>query len=77
MARMGQQKSKESLSCERGKFDFVFFADLLAMPVRYGAGIDEALRRGTQAVASLDPAYVDPSQITTSTNRPWCRQTTR
>ena len=43
---------------ERGKFDFVFFADLLSVPGRYGNDISEALRRGTQAVASLDPAYV-------------------
>jgi alkanesulfonate monooxygenase SsuD/methylene tetrahydromethanopterin reductase-like flavin-dependent oxidoreductase (luciferase family) len=41
---------------EKGKFDFVFFADLLAIPGRYGNDITEALRRGTQAVASLDPA---------------------
>ncbi|MET0384423.1 MAG: LLM class flavin-dependent oxidoreductase [Polyangiales bacterium] len=43
---------------ERGKFDFVFFADLLAIPHRYGQSIDEVLRRGTQAAASLDPAFV-------------------
>jgi len=43
---------------ERGKFDFVFFADLLSVPSRYGNGIRDALRRGTQAVASLDPAFV-------------------
>ena len=43
---------------ERGKFDFVFFADLLSVPGRYGNSIGDALRRGTQAVASLDPAYV-------------------
>ena len=39
---------------ERGKFDFVFFADLLAAPVRFGDGIAEPLRRGTQATATLD-----------------------
>jgi FMN-dependent oxidoreductase (nitrilotriacetate monooxygenase family) len=43
---------------ERGKFDFVFFADLLSVPGRYGASISDALKRGTQAVASLDPAFV-------------------
>jgi len=43
---------------EKGKFDFVFFADLLSIPGRYGNDIGEALRRGTQAVASLDPAFV-------------------
>jgi FMN-dependent oxidoreductase (nitrilotriacetate monooxygenase family) len=43
---------------ERGKFDFVFFADLLAVPGRYGNDARDALRRGTQAVASLDPALV-------------------
>ncbi|MEH3054074.1 MAG: LLM class flavin-dependent oxidoreductase [Patulibacter minatonensis] len=46
---------------ERGKFDFVFFADLLAAPNRYGAGIEEALRRGTQATATLDPTLVATS----------------
>jgi FMN-dependent oxidoreductase (nitrilotriacetate monooxygenase family) len=43
---------------EKGKFDFVFFADLLAVPGRYGDDVKDALRRGTQAVASLDPAFV-------------------
>jgi FMN-dependent oxidoreductase (nitrilotriacetate monooxygenase family) len=43
---------------EKGKFDFVFFADLLAVPGRYGNDVRDALRRGTQAVASLDPALV-------------------
>ena len=37
---------------ERGKFDFVFFADLLAAPAQYGADITEPLRRGTQASAT-------------------------
>jgi FMN-dependent oxidoreductase (nitrilotriacetate monooxygenase family) len=41
---------------ERGRFDFVFFADLLAAPTRFG-GLDEALRRGTQASATIDPAF--------------------
>ncbi|WP_182086279.1 LLM class flavin-dependent oxidoreductase [Aureimonas sp. ME7] len=43
---------------EKGKFDFVFFADILALPERYGGDISEGLRRGVQAVASLDPAHV-------------------
>ncbi|MSW50661.1 MAG: NtaA/DmoA family FMN-dependent monooxygenase [Actinobacteria bacterium] len=41
---------------ERGRFDFVFFADLLAAPTRFG-GLDEALSRGTQASATIDPAF--------------------
>ncbi|KAA0024801.1 LLM class flavin-dependent oxidoreductase [Antrihabitans cavernicola] len=46
---------------ERGKFDFVFFADLLATPIRFGNGIEEPLRRGTQATATLDPSLVAAS----------------
>ena len=46
---------------ERGRFDFVFFADLLAAPVRYGDDISEPLRRGTQATATLDPSIVAAS----------------
>ncbi|MBD8607185.1 LLM class flavin-dependent oxidoreductase [Aeromicrobium sp. CFBP 8757] len=46
---------------ERGTFDFVFFADLLAVPTNYGGGPDEALRRGTQAAATLDPTLVATS----------------
>jgi FMN-dependent oxidoreductase (nitrilotriacetate monooxygenase family) len=46
---------------ERGKFDFLFFADLLAAPVRYDDGIAEPLRRGTQATATLDPSIVAAS----------------
>ncbi|MFD0690543.1 LLM class flavin-dependent oxidoreductase [Actinomadura fibrosa] len=46
---------------ERGKFDFVFFADLLAAPGRFGGGVEEALRRGTQATATLDPVLVATS----------------
>jgi FMN-dependent oxidoreductase (nitrilotriacetate monooxygenase family) len=46
---------------ERGKFDFVFFADLLAAPVRFGDDITEPLRRGTQATATLDPSIVAAS----------------
>ncbi|MFF0501483.1 LLM class flavin-dependent oxidoreductase [Nocardia aobensis] len=43
---------------ERGKFDFLFFADLLATPVRYGDDIRVPLRSGTQASATIDPALV-------------------
>lgn len=46
---------------ERGTFDFVFFADLLAVPTNYGGTQDEALRRGTQASATLDPTLVATS----------------
>jgi len=46
---------------ERGKFDFLFFADLLAAPVRFGNDITEPLRRGTQATATLDPSIVAAS----------------
>ena len=46
---------------ERGKFDFVFFADLLAAPARFGDDIAEPLRRGTQATATLDPSIVAAS----------------
>ncbi|GAA1914223.1 LLM class flavin-dependent oxidoreductase [Nocardioides lentus] len=53
---------------ERGKFDFVFFADLLAVPTNYGGSPDEALRRGTQAAATLDPSLV-ASSIAAVTDR--------
>lgn len=43
---------------ERGKFDFVFFADLLATPVRYGNDIRVPLSSGTQASATIDPSLV-------------------
>jgi hypothetical protein len=43
---------------ERGTFDFLFFADLLATPVRYGNDIRVPLRSGTQASATLDPSLV-------------------
>ncbi|WNZ27043.1 LLM class flavin-dependent oxidoreductase [Leptolyngbya sp. NK1-12] len=43
---------------ERGKFDYVFFADGLAVPHRYGDSIAETLRRGTQGAILIDPAYV-------------------
>jgi FMN-dependent oxidoreductase (nitrilotriacetate monooxygenase family) len=43
---------------ERGKFDYVFFADNLSVPSTYAAGFEEGLRRGVQGVAAIDPAYV-------------------
>ncbi|OZC49897.1 FMN-dependent monooxygenase [Rhodococcus sp. RS1C4] len=43
---------------ERGKFDFLFFADLLATPVRYGNDIKVPLSSGTQASATIDPSLV-------------------
>jgi FMN-dependent oxidoreductase (nitrilotriacetate monooxygenase family) len=43
---------------ERGKFDFTFFADLLAAPTRFGDDIEEPLRRGVQATATIDPLLV-------------------
>lgn len=43
---------------EKGLFDFMFLADNFAIPRRYGNGVDEALRRGTQSAASLDPRLV-------------------
>lgn len=53
---------------ERGKFDFVFFADLLAAPVRFGDGIAEPLRRGTQATATLNPSIVAASIAAVTTH---------
>ena len=41
---------------ERGKFDFLFFADLLATPVRFGNDIRVPIERGTQAAATSDPS---------------------
>ncbi|OCW85152.1 dibenzothiophene desulfurization enzyme [Nocardia farcinica] len=46
---------------ERGKFDFAFFADLLAAPVRFGGNQSEPFRRGTQAAATIDPSLVAAS----------------
>ena len=43
---------------ERGKFDYVFFADHLSVPSSFGNEIGEGLRRGVQGVAAIDPAYV-------------------
>lgn len=43
---------------ERGKFDFMFFADVLAVPRRFGDDIAESVRRGTQGAMGLDPTMV-------------------
>ncbi|MEF9605630.1 LLM class flavin-dependent oxidoreductase, partial [Paracoccus sp. PXZ] len=43
---------------ERGFFDFVFFADVLSAPLRYGDSIKPAVEKGVQFVASLDPSYI-------------------
>jgi FMN-dependent oxidoreductase (nitrilotriacetate monooxygenase family) len=43
---------------ERAKFDFLFFADVLATPRRYGNDITDPLRRGTQGAFGLDPMMV-------------------
>ena len=43
---------------ERGKFDFMFFADVLATPRRYGNDIRDPIRRGTQGALGLDPIMV-------------------
>jgi FMN-dependent oxidoreductase (nitrilotriacetate monooxygenase family) len=46
---------------ERGRFDYVFFADHLAVPGRYGRGIADTLEYGAQSAVGLDPAYVAAS----------------
>jgi FMN-dependent oxidoreductase (nitrilotriacetate monooxygenase family) len=43
---------------ERGKFDFLFFADVLATPRRYGNDLKDPIRRGTQGAVGLDPTMV-------------------
>ena len=43
---------------ERGKFDFLFFADVLATPRRYGSDLKDPIRRGTQGAVGLDPTMV-------------------
>lgn len=43
---------------ERGKFDFLFFADVLATPRRYGNDLRDPIRRGTQGALGLDPTMV-------------------
>ncbi|WP_180028335.1 LLM class flavin-dependent oxidoreductase [Acinetobacter sp. YH16032] len=46
---------------ERGKFDFVFFADMLAFPERFGNSIEASIQKGVQFTASLDPLHVATS----------------
>ncbi|GAC66527.1 LLM class flavin-dependent oxidoreductase [Gordonia soli] len=53
---------------ERGLFDFAFFADLLAAPIRFGADQTEPLRRGTQAAATIDPSLVAASIAAVTTH---------
>lgn len=43
---------------EQAKFDFLFFADVLAIPRRYDNDIRDTLRRGTQGALGLDPTMV-------------------
>jgi len=45
-------------AAERGFFDFVFFADVLAIPSRFGGDFREAVASGVQAAVNLDPSYV-------------------
>ncbi|WP_161994993.1 NtaA/DmoA family FMN-dependent monooxygenase, partial [Rhodococcus sp. YH1] len=45
------------------KFDFLFFADLLATPVRYSNDIRVPLSHGTQASATIDPTLVASSLV--------------
>ncbi len=52
---------------ERGKFDFAFFADLLAAPDRFGGDQSEPFRRGTQAAATIDPSLVAASLAAVTT----------
>ena len=43
---------------ERGKFDFLFFADVLATPRRFADDVADPIRRGTQGAVGLDPMMV-------------------
>jgi FMN-dependent oxidoreductase (nitrilotriacetate monooxygenase family) len=43
---------------ERAKFDFLFFADVLAVPRRYADDIRDPIRRGTQGAFGLDPTIL-------------------
>ncbi|MEH2462749.1 LLM class flavin-dependent oxidoreductase [Nostoc sp.] len=43
---------------ERGKFDLVFFADILALPDRYGNSFETSVKYGTQGAVTLDPVLV-------------------
>ena len=53
---------------ERGKFDFLFFADVLATPRRYGNDLRDPIRRGTQGALGLDPTMV-VAALVSSTQR--------
>ena len=46
---------------ERGNFDFVFFADLLAVPTRFGGDMRRRCAAARQATATLDPLVVAAS----------------
>lgn len=43
---------------ERGKFDFVFFADRLAVGDRFGANLDAGIRWGDQDATRMDPVPI-------------------
>ncbi|MBB5159482.1 LLM class flavin-dependent oxidoreductase [Saccharopolyspora phatthalungensis] len=43
---------------ERAKFDLIFFADILAVPYRYGDSLDPQLRYGALGSMRLDPTPV-------------------
>ncbi|WP_339375808.1 LLM class flavin-dependent oxidoreductase [Calothrix sp. NIES-2098] len=43
---------------ERGKFDLLFFADVLSMPDRYGGHFEPSLKYGAQGAVILDPLLV-------------------
>lgn len=49
---------KIARTLERGKFDFLFFADVLAVPRRYGDSIEGTVERGSQGAFGLDPTLV-------------------
>src|SRR5262245_9860075 len=43
---------------ERGKFDFVFFADWLGIADRYGQNLEVGIRYGDQDATRLDPVPI-------------------
>ena len=43
---------------EQGKFDLVFFADILATPDRYGNSFKTSIKYGSQGAVTLDPVLV-------------------
>lgn len=53
---------------ERGGFDFIFFADKLAVPDRFPDTADKSLRKGTWGSAAPDPAII-VSALAASTRR--------